>query len=700
MNTVIERTGFDPAQDADNGNRFLTGNGYMGVRGTIGEAGVQQMTAVNLAGIHHQKGQGWEEPLNAPNPLYVAVKGMTLPENADRLTSHRLALDIADGVFTRESTFKADAGEITIRQERFCAMERVHLLAQRVTITATHDSVVTIAFGVDENVWDIHGPHYETLTLTESDGVVALTGETDDHQRVCTALRCSCTDGEITHGGVRTAQIALRAGQPWQLDEVAAVYTTSDGDAPEASAMEAAENAPAYDALREEQRAAWAALWQKAWVTIEGDARAEFAVNYSMYHLMSIAPRHRAALSVAARGLSGQTYKGAIFWDTEMFMLDFYLACMPEVARHCLEYRVQTLPGALDKAKSYGDAGAFYAWESVEGGKDACTDYNVTDVFTGRPMRTFFRDTQVHISAAVVYGLRKYTQYTGDDSLLQSGGARVVLECARFYMSLISKRILSDTYDLLDVMGPDEYHEHVKNNAYTNEMARMTLNYAVEVCRKYLPETDEAELMHFADAAKHLKHQTPDPKTGLIEQFDGYFKLENVLVPEVRSRLIDPREYWGGAYGVAAQTQVIKQADVIALLYMLGQYPADIIAANYDYYEPRTEHGSSLSACMYALCACAIGRPAAAYPLFLKSAEADIVGGGKQWAGLVYIGGTHPAAAGGAYMVLLYGFLGLRFENGQPTLHPRLPEGWKKVQLQVHWQGKDWLLTAEEGQQA
>ena len=206
MNTVIERTGFDPAQDADNGNRFLTGNGYMGVRGTIGEAGVQQMTAVNLAGIHHQKGQGWEEPLNAPNPLYVAVKGVSLPENADRLTSHRLALDIADGVFTRESTFKADAGEITIRQERFCAMERVHLLAQRVTITATHDCIVTIAFGVDENVWDIHGPHYETLTLTESDVVVALTGETDDHQRVCTALRCSCTDGEITHGGWMRSQ--------------------------------------------------------------------------------------------------------------------------------------------------------------------------------------------------------------------------------------------------------------------------------------------------------------------------------------------------------------------------------------------------------------------------------------------------------------------------------------------------------------
>lgn len=246
---------------------------------------------------------------------------------------------------------------------------------------------------------------------------------------------------------------------------------------------------------------------------------------------------------VPASRLAEQTYKGAIFWDTEMFMLDFYLACMPEVAKHCLEYRIETLPGALEKAKSYGYAGSFYAWESVEGGKDACTDYNVTDVFTGRPMRTFFRDTQIHISAAVVYGLQKYTAYTGDDSLLRSGGAQVVLECARFYMSLMSKRILSSTYDLLNVMGPDEYHEHVNNNAYTNEMARMTLRYAVEVCRLYLPDTTVQELDAFLDAAEHLKRQAPNPKTGAIEQFDGYFKLEDVPVPQVRSRLLDPREY-------------------------------------------------------------------------------------------------------------------------------------------------------------
>ena len=106
----------------------------------------------------------------------------------------------------------------------------------------------------------------------------------------------------------------------------------------------------------------------------------------------------------------------------------------------------------------------------------------------------------------------------------------------------------------------------------------------------------------------------------------------------------------------------------MALLYMLGQYPASVIAANYDYYEPRTEHGSSLSACMYSLCACAINRPDVAYPLFLKSAEADIQGGGKQWAGLVYMDGTHPAATGGAYMVLLYGFLGPAITFAAPAV--------------------------------
>lgn len=271
----------------------------------------------------------------------------------------------------------------------------------------------------------------------------------------------------------------------------------------------------------------------------------------------------------------------------------------------------------------------------------------------------------------------------------------MILECARFYLSLLSKRILNDTYDLNDVIGPDKYHERVNNNAYTNEMARMTFEAACDICPRNLDGLDKDEMNAFSDAAKHLKRQPIDKETGLIEQFDGYFRLEDASLAEVRSRLKDPREYWGGAYGVASDTQIIKQADVIALLGMLGGYPKEVLEANYDYYEPRTEHGSSLSACMYALCACRIGRPDAAYPLFLKSAEADLQGGGKQWAGLVYIGGTHPAATGGAYMVLLWGFLGLTFEEGHPVVHPAFPKGWRRVRLSVGYRGERFEIDVE-----
>ena len=143
----------------------------------------------------------------------------------------------------------------------------------------------------------------------------------------------------------------------------------------------------------------------------------------------------------------------------------------------------------------------------------------------------------------------------------------------------------------------------------------------------------------------------------------------------MRSRLRDPKEYWGGDHGVAGTTQIIKQADIIAMMALFPEnYSDQEVAANWAYYEPRTEHGSSLSACMYALTACRIGRLDEAWRLFMKTAEIDVTGGGKQWAGEIYIGGTHPASNGGAWMIAALGFAGLRIHNGKPELHPRLPK--------------------------
>jgi len=688
------------------GNRFLTGNGYLGVRGTLEEYGAQQLAAVTLAGIYDRHGAGWREPPNAPNPfalcLYRGSAALALPEAEVR--RHVQTLDARRGLHRRDTVF-ADGTELAV--ERFAHMRQVHLLALRARVTAPEAGEYRLEAAVDGDVWDINGPHYRTMALETREGLNAALAVTNENDRVAVCARYGL---DVTHartdrtqGRRRIASFTFRlaAGETATLEIVAAVYTGKDCADPAAAAFRAAREADGYDALRADHTACWEGLWARADVEISGDPDAEIALNYSAYHLLSVAPRHAAGLSVPARGLSGQTYKGAVFWDTEMFMLDFYLAVLPEVAKSLLLYRINTLPGAREKARAYGLRGAFYAWESQERGVDACTDYNVTDVFTGRPVRTYFRDKQVHITAAVVYGLWKYARWTGEDALWLAGGAEVVVEAARFYHSLLVRRVESDAYELWDVIGPDEYHERVNNNAYTNEMARFVFRLAGEVCAglerdhpaayRALEEKLRfaAELPLFAEAARRIKQ--PNVRAdGVTEQFDGYFALEDAAVDAVRARLKDPREYWGGDHGVASRTQVIKQADVVTLMHTRPElFTPRTLRANYDYYLPRTEHGSSLSACMYALAACRAGRPEEAYPLFLKSARADLAGGGKQWAGLVYIGGTHPAAAGGAYMTLLWGFLGLHIDESGVTLAPRLPKGWLGVRMNVCFRGEN-----------
>jgi kojibiose phosphorylase/nigerose phosphorylase len=491
------------------------------------------------------------------------------------------------------------------------------------------------------------------------------------------------------------------------------VYTGKDcGDPGESAAQGVKERSFGdYDAILELHQEAWDELWKHSDVQMKGDPKAQAALRYSLYHLHSIAPRHTGNLSIPARGLSGQTYKGAIFWDTEMFMLDFILFTDPKTARSLVKYRIDTLSGAREKAAQYGYQGAFYAWESQEGGYDACTDYNVTDVFTGRPMRTFFRDKQVHISAAVVYGILRYVEWTGDRSVLDADGICTVIECARFYYSLLLGHPGQNRYEIHDVVGPDEYHERANNNGYTNRMAKYTLEKAAEWIEQSLKEESLTDIYEeglllemgrqFRDAAEKL--YLPLPQSGskdkVIEQFDGYFGLEDVSVEAVRKRLLHEKEYWGGAYGVASQTQIIKQADVVAWLNLFSEeYTKDVLKANWEYYEPRTEHGSSLSAGMYAMLACKIGEPQRAYPFFLKSAFADWKGGGKEWAGLVYIGGTHPAAAGAAYMTAVRGFAGLGIQNGALCCDPHLPEQIIEMSFRVFYQGLEYQIHIKDGQ--
>ena len=327
----------------------------------------------------------------------------------------------------------------------------------------------------------------------------------------------------------------------------------------------------------------------------------------------------------------------------------------------------------------------------------------MTDVFTHRPVRTYFRDKQIHISGDVAYALWRYYEITGDKSLLREGGAEVILQCARFYLSRAHQRVDCDKVELLDVIGPDEYHERVNNSVFTNYMAAYCMEAALALPRVFEQEPEFLrgllERLDYAADLALLRETAPKLKAtvsteGLVEQFDGYFGLEDCTVDAVRSRLLDPREYWGTNHGVAAHTQVIKQADVIAMMALFPQaFSTETVAENWRYYEPRTEHGSSLSACMYALTACRIGRPNLAWEHFMKSTSIDVTGGGTEWAGEIYIGGTHPAANGGAWMIAVLGFGGLEVNGGQLTLSPSMPPQIKKLRFPVMVSGKRMVVT-------
>lgn len=717
MGWIIKEDKFNNKNVVSNGNKYMTGNGYMGYRGTMEEFTKKELVACNLAGLYDRQGENWREPINAPNGLFTTVfaQGEELGLSNLEPAQHSQSLDIKNGIHSRYTVWNSKLGLISIKAERFVSLADVHLLCLKYTLSVENTCNITIRTGIDGEVWDINGPHLEGHSVEQQDNLIKVSALTHELKvpvavgEICERSFEAEENVEKTLNSIfRNISFKAKPETEYTVYKYISVWTGNDDsiNLEKDCALTALKHSSlGYEIAYNQHIEQWKHRWEASDVVIEGCEEDQSALRYSIYQLQIIAPLHSNKLSIPARGLSGQTYKGAIFWDTEMFMLQFFMHTMPEVARNLVSYRIRTLEGARKKAEYYGFRGAFYAWESHENGEDACSDFNVTDVFTGRPVKTYFKDKQVHISAAVAYAVWETYKFTGDVSLLLEKGAEVILECARFYYSYAYFKEDKDRYEILDVIGPDEYHERVNNNAYTNKMVYHTVVAALKVLEllkkdfpgEYKNLVTKLEYSEDIDNLIRFKEKLyvpkPDEKTLIIEQFDGYKKLEDCSLAEVKSRLQDPKEYWGGGHGVASTTQIIKQADVVLMLYLFrSEYSKEIKKANWQYYEPRTEHGSSLSPCIYSLLSCEIGNEEWAYPFFVKTANVDLTGDSKQFAGSIYIGGTHPAANGGAWMSAILGFAGLKMEDGKISVAPNLPKKWSRLAFKVLAGGQSYSI--------
>ncbi|HWA27929.1 MAG TPA: glycosyl hydrolase family 65 protein [Lacunisphaera sp.] len=697
------------------GNVYQLANGYMGYRGTLDEFGPDEAVGITLAGIFDQVGKAWREPVNAPNGGYtrVVIDGIPVSAVDPTVSSHRQTLHFADARFERETVFMVGGKRLTIRSVRFLSAIRPHLGIIRFTVSCDREAGIAIRTGIDGNIWDLNGPHLVGLVSGRVDGVLHLEGRTQEAgKRVAVAEAISAELGEgqpLVNGRHHLREIAIRAepGKAYTFTKFFAVVTDQDrttlAPAPAAIATVIAARELGYTRCQEEHAADWRRRWEGSDVLIEGDDEAQHALRYSLLQLLMVAPVAGSANSIPARALSGQVYKGAVFWDTEMFILPFFLHTDAAKAAELLRYRIRTLDGARRKARTEGPGyrGAFYAWESQDTGDDACTYFNIGDPFTGRDLRTHFRDKQVHISGDVAIAFWRYFEVTGDDTLLRQGGAEVILECARFYYSYAYFKKDHARYEVLDVVGPDEYHERVNNNAFTNQVVRETFviaNAVVEHMRRHHPAelatlldklAIAAELPVFADAAARLYVPAPDPDTGVIEQFEGYHQLRDATVEELKNRMVHPNEYLGAGQGLAVPTKIIKQADVVMMLNLFkARYPAAIKQANWNFYEPRTEHGSSLSACAYAMVATEFGELEVAYRYFLKTAKIDLEAKYKIYVGTIFMGGSHPAANGGAWMTVVFGFGGVHVTEQQVVINPRLYPGWSALEFPLAVRGE------------
>ncbi len=700
------------------GNVYQIANGYMGYRGTFDEFGPDELVGITIAGIFDRVGDSWREPVNAPNGGYtrLTLDGSEISALTSTVKKHAQNLNLENAVFNRETIYEANGKTVTVNSTRFLSADKPNLGVIKFSLTTDKAAKVKISTGIDCNIWDLNGKHLVNLKLEQNEGALLVHAVTNElGKKVAVAEVVDASFGKATHEvkdnrNLHVIEVDTEAGKTYTFYKYFAVFTENDHVA---SVNEAAVKAvieaknAGYEKCLSNHNAEWAKKWAYCDVKIDGDDEAQQALRYSIFQLLIVAPVNGSANSIPARALSGQVYKGAIFWDTEMFMFPFFLYTYPEKAVELMRYRIKTLDGARRKAKteSIGFEGAFYAWESQDDGDDACTYFNIGDPNTGRDLRTHFRDKQVHISGDVAIAMWEYFKLTGDDSLLLEGGAEVILECARFYFSYAYFQKNKNRYEILDVIGPDEYHERVNNNAFTNMVTKATFEIA-NATVAYLKEKHpaafttlvskiniEKELPLFVEAEKLLYVPQPN-KEGVIEQFDAYFKLRETTIKELKAQMIHPNEYLGAGQGLAVPTKIIKQADVVMMLNMFkDRYPKEIKKANWEYYEPRTEHGSSLSACAYAMVATEFGNIDFAYDYFMRTAKIDIEAKYKVYVGTIFMGGSHPAANGGAWMTAVFGFGGVQSTAKNVVINPRLYKKWNSLQFNMIYKGDRFKVT-------
>jgi len=688
--------------------QLALGNGYFACRGVLEEMPEDASPGTYIAGIYDRLTAQVAELVNFPNTFnfkFIA-NGEKIGIDAMDIVRHRRILNLKKGLLIRRTSYEdSKKHRYDYQSIRFVSMDNKNVGVMQIVLTPLDsDCELDIDTEIDTSVSNSgvltegRKRHFREVELGQFRNAGYLVIETLEkkntivywsgfHYKIGGQKRIYTKDN-IFRLNLKKNQTAVFT----KVFYIKRFLTDEYCEREKATTFKRFYRVfhSSFESLLNKHIQAWEKLWEIADIVIKGAASLQVNLRFNIYHLLICANSDNGFSSIGARTLTGEGYRGHVFWDTEIFVLPFYLFTFPEIAKDMLLYRYNRLDKAREIAKNNGYQGVMFPWESVDTGEDETPTW--AKDLDGSIVKIDTQKMEHHITADIAYALYRYYEVTEDKDFMERYGYEMLFETARFWASRAEFNSSKNKYEIKHVIGPDEFHINVNNNAYTNLMAKWNLFTAYKLyvmLKKNLPiylQIKEKLNLDFNEVKQWRKISTlmtvNVTDKNIIEQFDGYFKLKKILLNKfdengipIFSRRLRTKNL--------NKTQLVKQADVLMVLYLLPDlFSLDTKKLNYEFYINRTLHKSSLSAPIHSIVACECGDLYRAHNLLNVSLEADISN---------YYGNTnegiHAASLGGAWQAVLFGFAGISIKKGMLCIRPQLPESWNKIMFCLKWRG-------------
>lgn len=703
---IIEE-GFDKEYSQVSESIFSLGNEYMGVRGYFEEGySANSLIGSYFNGIYESKEvqessykgiiKNTEFMVNSVDWLYTRIRidDEELDLNKSSIEDFRRELDLKTGILNRSFIWNTNSGKkVKLIFERFLSMKEVNIGCQKIImIPLNFSGIVNIISGLDfSNLHEAAGENFWTCSNKEmnknSASIMGTTINTMKNVFSICSFNCDYNKQEDIYDEkkvLKSFEIELTKGKEFIFSKIINNITQgidydSSSEKFNLNIKEAKERISllSYESLKEESIKWWNNIWKDSDISIDGDELNQQGIRFCIFQMHQTYHGAQKGSVIGAKGLTGEAYSGNSFWDTEAYCLPFYLFNNINAAKQLLEFRYITLEEAKKRAIELDCKGAFYPIATISG-KECCSLWQHASL-------------QLQASTAVAYGVWHYENVTGDEDYVFEIGIPILVEISRMLSTRGDWNADKTHYGYYGVMGPDEFQMMVNNNFYTNYMGKVTLEYTLDVLNRlkdkdlnlYMNKVRELEISDEEikewDIISKKMYIPYEEKNKIIEQHEGYFTLPYVDINKIPVE--DFPLYHNWTYDRIYRNSMIKQPDVLMAMFLYNsRFSEEEIRSNYEYYEPRCIHESSLSPSIHSILASQLKKHKEAYDFFGFATRMDLDNYNRNTNE-----GLHTTSISAAWMNIIYGFGGMRSDKKILSFNPTIPKLWNRYSFRINY---------------